>query len=71
MDDFDQMHITLDDSRYLGKSSGIMLINLALEMKRVYMGDGGGSTRQQNVRRLVSYPPNPFLRFPRFSSHFL
>ncbi|KAG6896841.1 hypothetical protein C0992_005744 [Termitomyces sp. T32_za158] len=59
MDDFDQMHITLDDPRYLGKSSGIMLINLALEMKRVYLndvGDGGAVTRRQQARQPYTDP---------------
>ncbi|KAG6901646.1 hypothetical protein C0995_009645 [Termitomyces sp. Mi166 len=70
MDDFDRMHITLDDPRYLGKSSGIMLIKLALEMKRVYMGDSVPVTCERDVKRPYINPlpvtpmQTPDFKFP-------
>ncbi|KAG5732686.1 Activator of stress genes 1 [Termitomyces sp. T112] len=70
MDDFDRMHISLGDFRYLGKSSGIMLIKLALEMKRVYMGDGVAVPREQDVKQPYINPlpvtpmQTPIFKFP-------
>ncbi|KAG6907784.1 hypothetical protein DXG01_007391 [Tephrocybe rancida] len=69
-DDFERLHITANDPRYFGKSSGIKLIRDTLDLKNMCIGKDNTVPPEQTwsgIRRPLQWITPPALTVPTFT----